>query len=96
MDEVVQDAPYVTDLGWMDKYNTKYCAHGDDIVIDANGHDTYGQVKAAGRFKSVLSEWCEITYDEQDCAPHRGRVHHGPRRTHVVDDQGALDAFHIP
>ena len=51
VDEVVQDAPYVTDLSWMDKHNCQYCAHGDDIVVDASGQDTYGQVKAAGRFK---------------------------------------------
>lgn len=55
---MVQDAPYVTELSWMDKHNCQYCAHGDDLVVDASGHDTYGAVKAAGRFKCAAPLRC--------------------------------------
>jgi len=37
----------------MDKYNCDICVHGDDIVTTPNGEDTYGKVKAAGRFRTV-------------------------------------------
>ena len=50
-DEVVEGAPYVTDLEIMDKYGCQYCVHGDDLVTAADGTDTYGKVKTAGRFK---------------------------------------------
>lgn len=52
-DEVVEDAPYTTSLEVMDKYNCDFCVHGDDIVIGADGQDTYHKVKAAGRFKTI-------------------------------------------
>jgi ethanolamine-phosphate cytidylyltransferase len=52
-DEVVEDAPYTTSLDVMDKYNCDFCVHGDDIVMNADGQDTYGVVKAAGRFKTI-------------------------------------------
>lgn len=52
-DEVVEDAPYTTSLEVMDKYNCDYCVHGDDIVLNADGVDTYHEVKSAGRFKTV-------------------------------------------
>lgn len=52
-DEVVEDAPYTTSLEVMDKYNCQYCVHGDDIVLNADGNDTYHLVKEAGRFKTI-------------------------------------------
>jgi ethanolamine-phosphate cytidylyltransferase len=52
-DEVVENAPYTTSLEVMDQYNCDFCVHGDDIVMNANGEDTYGVVKAAGRFKTI-------------------------------------------
>merc|ERR1712062_112138 len=51
VDEVVENAPYVTQLKTMDKYNCQYCAHGDDLTMDVNGVDTYHNVKQAGRYK---------------------------------------------
>lgn len=53
VDEVVPGAPYVTELEVMDKYGCDYCVHGDDLVTTADGTDTYGKVKAAGRFWEV-------------------------------------------
>ena len=51
VDEVVEDAPYVTSLETMDRYNCDFCVHGDDITTDSNGVDSYRFVKAAGRYK---------------------------------------------
>jgi ethanolamine-phosphate cytidylyltransferase len=53
VDEVVRDAPYVTSLEMLNKYEIDYCVHGDDIVTSADGVDTYHEVKKAGRFKTV-------------------------------------------
>ncbi|KAJ3305086.1 Ethanolamine-phosphate cytidylyltransferase [Kappamyces sp. JEL0829] len=47
VDEVVQDAPYLT----QDKYNCDFCVHGDDITTMGDGTDCYAVVKAAGRYK---------------------------------------------
>jgi ethanolamine-phosphate cytidylyltransferase len=54
VDEVVPGAPYVTQLEYMDKYNCDYCVHGDDLVMTADGEDTYHLVKKAGRFRYVI------------------------------------------
>ncbi|ESO87128.1 hypothetical protein LOTGIDRAFT_177471 [Lottia gigantea] len=51
VDEVIEDAPYVTTLETMDKYNIDFCVHGDDITTTADGQDTYHLVKAANRYK---------------------------------------------
>lgn len=50
VDEVVEDAPYVTTLEVMDQFNCEVCVHGDDLSTDADGKDTYQIVKDAGRF----------------------------------------------
>lgn len=50
VDEVVEDAPYVTTLEIMDQYDCEVCIHGDDLSIGADGKDTYQIVKDAGRF----------------------------------------------
>ena len=41
VDEVVEDAPYCTYQKTMDEHNCQYCAHGDDLTMDADGNDTY-------------------------------------------------------
>ncbi|KAK6187180.1 hypothetical protein SNE40_005261 [Patella caerulea] len=51
VDEVIEDAPYVTTLETMDQYNIDFCVHGDDITTTAEGQDTYHLVKAANRYK---------------------------------------------
>ena len=51
VDEVVENAPYVTTLETLDKYNCEFCVHGDDITTTADGVDTYHIVKSAGRYK---------------------------------------------
>ena len=51
VDEVIEDAPYVTTIETLDKYNCDFCAHGDDITMTADGVDTYHIVKDQGRYK---------------------------------------------
>lgn len=50
VDEVVPGAPFTTSLEVMDKYDCQYCVHGDDIVLCADGLDTYDAIKKANRF----------------------------------------------
>ncbi|KAI8353751.1 hypothetical protein B0O80DRAFT_508482 [Mortierella sp. GBAus27b] len=58
VDEVVPNAPYLTSLEWMDKYNCDFCVHGDDITTMADGTDCYQIVKDAGRYRE-----CKRTQD---------------------------------
>ena len=51
VDEVIENAPYLTTIQTLDKYNCDFCVHGDDITLDATGQDTYRFVKASGRYK---------------------------------------------
>ncbi|KAJ3142582.1 Ethanolamine-phosphate cytidylyltransferase [Irineochytrium annulatum] len=51
VDLVVPDAPYLTTVAMLDKYNCDYCVHGDDITTMADGSDCYQAVKDAGRYK---------------------------------------------
>jgi len=51
VDEVVENAPYVTSLETLDQYKCNFCVHGDDITCTADGQDTYHLVKANGRYK---------------------------------------------
>lgn len=51
VDEVVENAPYITTLETLDKYDCDFCVHGNDITLDAYGLDTYRYVKEAGRYK---------------------------------------------
>uniref|UniRef100_A0AAG5DC19 ethanolamine-phosphate cytidylyltransferase n=1 Tax=Anopheles atroparvus TaxID=41427 RepID=A0AAG5DC19_ANOAO len=53
VDEVVEDAPYVTTLETLDKNGCDFCVHGDDITLTADGVDTYHLVKTAQRYKEV-------------------------------------------
>lgn len=57
VDQVIQDAPYNTQLDFMSQYTIDFVAHGDDITTDSNGLDTYRYVKEAGiylEFKRTL------------------------------------------
>ncbi|KAH6561897.1 hypothetical protein BASA50_002085 [Batrachochytrium salamandrivorans] len=51
VDEVVPNAPYLTMVDYLDKYNCDFCVHGDDVTTMADGSDCYHAVKAAGRYK---------------------------------------------
>ena len=51
VDEVVENAPYVTSVATLDEHGCDFCVHGDDITLTAEGTDTYGEVKQAGRYR---------------------------------------------
>ena len=53
VDEVVENAPYVTTIETLDKYNCDFCVHGDDITLTAEGVDTYHIVKTNNRYREV-------------------------------------------
>ena len=61
VDEIVVDAPYVTQLEIMDAYGCELCVHGDDISTTADGSDSYAAVKNAGRFATVKRTECVST-----------------------------------
>ncbi|CAK9296870.1 unnamed protein product [Gordionus sp. m RMFG-2023] len=51
VDEIVENAPYITTLETLNKYGCQFCVHGDDITLTSDGVDTYHIVKAANRYK---------------------------------------------
>ena len=51
VDEIVTNAPYVTQLEVLDQFDIDFVVHGDDITTSADGTDSYHLVKAAGRYK---------------------------------------------
>ncbi|XP_048847168.1 ethanolamine-phosphate cytidylyltransferase-like isoform X3 [Brienomyrus brachyistius] len=51
VDEIVEEAPYVTTLETLDKYTCDFCVHGDDITLTMDGKDTYDEVKRSGRYR---------------------------------------------
>lgn len=51
VDEVVEDAPYITSLETLGKYDCDFCVHGSDITVDSEGLDTYRFVKSAGKYR---------------------------------------------
>ncbi|UXI21756.1 Signal transducing adapter molecule 1 [Sarcoptes scabiei] len=51
VDEIVENAPYITTLETLDQYDCDFCVHGNDITIDENGLDTYRYVKKANRYR---------------------------------------------
>ncbi|XP_072035432.1 ethanolamine-phosphate cytidylyltransferase-like isoform X2 [Amphiura filiformis] len=51
VDEVVEGAPYITELETLKKYDAEFCVHGNDITLDSDGNDTYRHVKSAGKYK---------------------------------------------
>eukprot|EP01125_Pyxidicula_operculata_P000480 TRINITY_DN10504_c0_g1_i1.p1 TRINITY_DN10504_c0_g1~~TRINITY_DN10504_c0_g1_i1.p1 ORF type:complete len:373 (+),score=74.95 TRINITY_DN10504_c0_g1_i1:29-1147(+) len=86
VDEVVEGAPYVTQLEWLDKHGADFCVHGDDIVTAAGGEDCYGQVKAAGRFRTVPRTEGVSTTQLVGRMLLLSREHHAPYH----DDRSAL------
>ncbi|CAB3407830.1 unnamed protein product [Caenorhabditis bovis] len=51
VDEVVRNAPYVTTVETLNKYDCDFCVHGDDITLTADGKDTYEEVKRENRYR---------------------------------------------
>lgn len=61
VDEVVRGAPYTTDLDVMEAHLCDLCVHGDDLVTNSEGIDTYHAVKAAGKFAECRRTECIST-----------------------------------
>eukprot|EP00030_Apusomonadida_sp_AF-17_P002962 a343318_194.p2 GENE.a343318_194~~a343318_194.p2 ORF type:complete len:371 (-),score=171.34 a343318_194:22-1110(-) len=53
VDEVVEDAPYTTQVEVLRAHNIDFAVHGDDPSYAADGSDCYALVKAAGMYKEV-------------------------------------------
>lgn len=51
VDEVVEAAPYVTEVDMLRANNCDFCVHGDDITTTAGGADCYQAVKDSGMYK---------------------------------------------
>lgn len=51
VDEIVENAPYITQLETLEEYNCDFVVHGDDITTTLDGTDTYYKVKAANKYK---------------------------------------------
>lgn len=53
VDEVVEGAPYTTQVDILKQHSVDFCVHGEDISFDENGEDTYRAIKEAGMMKTV-------------------------------------------
>ena len=53
VDEVVENAPYVTTIETLDKYNCDFCAHGDDITMTADGNGKSHHLTCARSYLSL-------------------------------------------
>ncbi|EJD04957.1 uncharacterized protein FOMMEDRAFT_18648 [Fomitiporia mediterranea MF3/22] len=50
VDEVVQDAPWIIDAAFLDKWEIDYVAHDEDPYAAPGHDDVYGYVKSLGKF----------------------------------------------
>jgi ethanolamine-phosphate cytidylyltransferase len=53
VDQVVEGAPYTTQVSVLREYGVDFCVHGEDISFDENGEDTYKAIKDAGLMKTI-------------------------------------------
>lgn len=87
VDEVVEDAPYITTLETMDKHGCDFCVHGNDITLDEHGLDTYRYVKTAGRYRECRRTEGVSTTDIVGRMLLMTKSHHQHR-----DEEGRVDA----
>ena len=50
-DVIVENAPYTTELQYLEKYDCDFCVHGDDTTLTSDGNDCYRLVKQANKYK---------------------------------------------
>ncbi|CAH1793347.1 unnamed protein product [Owenia fusiformis] len=90
VDEIVEDAPYITAVETLEENNCDFCAHGDDVTLSADGKDTYHIVKDAGKFqmfprtqgvsttdlvgRMLLVTKTHFQYDDQEVAKDVGTI----------------------
>ncbi|KAL3877222.1 hypothetical protein ACJMK2_034959 [Sinanodonta woodiana] len=89
VDEIVENAPYVTTIETLDKYDCDYCVHGDDITTTADGTDTYHLVKKAKRYRE-----CKRTQGVSTTAL-VGRMLLLTKTHHKRDDEDGLDKTQV-
>lgn len=53
VDKVVENSPFVTQMDMVKKHGVDVVVHGDDLVLDRNGQDSYSQVRKTGMFREV-------------------------------------------
>jgi len=51
VDEVIEETPYTPTIELLDSLNIDFCAHGDDMPVNANGVGCYDEIKGAGRLR---------------------------------------------
>uniref|UniRef100_A0A914WX62 ethanolamine-phosphate cytidylyltransferase n=1 Tax=Plectus sambesii TaxID=2011161 RepID=A0A914WX62_9BILA len=50
-DEIVENAPYSPTKELLDKNNCEVCIHGAELTLNADGTDTFAEVKRLGRYR---------------------------------------------
>lgn len=53
VDEVVENAPWIVTMDFIEKHKIDYVAHGEDIILGEDGEDIYKLVKDAGKYKTI-------------------------------------------
>ncbi|XP_041362337.1 ethanolamine-phosphate cytidylyltransferase-like isoform X2 [Gigantopelta aegis] len=89
VDEIVEDAPYVTTVETLDAHDIDFCVHGDDITVSADGVDCYKLVKDAGRYKECKRTQGVSTTDLV------GRMLLVTKTHHQRDEEQAPDTEHV-
>jgi ethanolamine-phosphate cytidylyltransferase len=87
VDEVVENAPYVTTIETLDAHNCDFCVHGDDITLTADGVDTYHIVKEKNRYKEVKRTQGVSTTDLVGRMLLLTKSHHENDETKLPDQQ---------
>jgi ethanolamine-phosphate cytidylyltransferase len=90
VDEVVENAPYVTTIETLDAYGCDFCVHGDDITTTADGVDTYYLVKTAGRYKECYRTQGISTTDLVGRMLLVTRTHHQRDESQGLDKESVL------
>lgn len=89
VDEVVENAPYITTMDTMDEHGCDFCVHGNDITLDEDGLDTYRYVKEAGRYKECRRTEGVSTTDIVGRMLLMTKSHHQSK-----EQEGTVDAEH--
>lgn len=51
--KVVPNAPFTSEISYLDEYGCQVAIHGDDLVLNADGYDCYKALKESNRFDTV-------------------------------------------
>ena len=62
-DEVIENVPYHPTINLINKLNCRYAAHGDDLIKNAKGEDSYQTFRDADRLKIFKRTYGASTTD---------------------------------